>query len=98
MAAYAVAPTPDRIWSNTPGIRSLKETGKVAADVLQMKVARFYYRDGRMHEQEIADSEPDSYLQRPEIDGELYIQHSFRKRPGEQRDAEIVNYDEMTCG
>ena len=51
-----------------------------------------------MHEQEIADSEPDSYLQRPEIDGELYIQHSFRKRPGEQRDAEIVNYDEMTWG
>ena len=51
-----------------------------------------------MHEQEIVDAEPDRYLQRPEIDGELYIQHSFRKRPDEQRDAEIVNYDEMTWG
>ena len=63
-----------------------------------MRISRFYYKDGRRFDQEAVAGLPAGYLQRPDIDGDTYVQHSFRHRSGEPRDIEIIEYDEMIWG
>ena len=63
-----------------------------------MRISRFYYKDGRRFDQEAVDGVPAGYLQRPDLEGDTCVQHSFRRRSGEPRDVEIIYYDEMTWG